>query len=616
MRIIVFLAAILICASACAASDADRTPDPRLAQPVSIECVDERLHTVLEQLSEKTGVPIRCGIDDRDWPVRDIPVTVCAKDMPLGRLLKCIAAGTHLLLSKGEAGQTTVYRIWRDLKRRKQIDDFIAAFHAAEDAERWSALEWEWDAASRLKDGTPVAPTPGETRHSDPNGSLIVGTDLARMLDALGPYARQKVMGVGHIKYPPGTVPASLYPYLEPMSDSWWVMMDPDEQPLTPQDMRNCGLFVMARQLGDVPHVYVEVSIDEAGGRKLARTWSFSLGGAAKRASEQGLADAAKKPDKPAVPEWQAPDGEWIDLIDEEAWELPVLSTEVTLEEPKDKSSITLGKVMAALSKASGFALLAEDFESHRKHLSPGKLFEKDIAIRDVLEHLGHESGLIWHLNEAQKILVATADDWPFHHKNVAPELVLACFKAEMNGDGADLDEFLKMAALEDGQREEWVFPDPELAIPDAYGLPACRELWMLYDSLSPGQKAQARSETGLPMKNIRPAYLAYLICRQNEILTKGNAMNALSEPHFIPYDEQSVATAIMRVTKWMTPRFGSGQGSKDGDPGVPMVAQYKMWLDVTQNGETHHLHDNRGVKGIPIYSRAREAELFPKPTQ
>jgi hypothetical protein len=612
LHISVCLALILLSASACAASDAESTPDPRLAQPVTIECVNARLHTVVEQLSEKTGVPIRCGIDDRDWPVRDMPVTVCVKDMPLGRLLKCIAASTHLLLSKGEVGQTTIYRVWRDLKRRKQIDDFIAAFQAAEEADKRAALEWEWDAALALKDHDPGDPTPGENRHSDPNRDGIIGRELAGLLDVLGPSAREQVLSGGYIKYPPGTVPASLYPYLEPMSQDWWGLMEPGEQPLTPEDMRNCGFFVTAEEHSGAMHIDVNVSVAEAGGKVLRRTWNFNLSRAAKEASAQGLADPVKKPQ---VPEWQAPDGEWTDLIDAQDWELPVLGTKVSLEEPKDKNSITCGKVMAALSKASGFVIIAEDFESHRKRLSPASLFKKDTSIKDVLEHLGRESGLIWHLNEKQKIIVGTADDWPFHHKNVVSESLLVYIKAKLNGDGVDLDDFLKVAALEPGQQEEWVFPDPELAVPDAYSVPACRELWMLYDSLPAGQKAQAHTEAGLPMRNIRPAYLAYLIYRQNEILWHGNAVNALMQPSLIPYDEQSVASAVMRVTKWMTPRFGSGPGSKDGGPpGVPMVTQYKMSIYVTQNGETHNLHDNRGVKGVPIFSPEREAQLFPKP--
>ena len=73
--------------------------DSRLSQPVTITFTNGRLYAVIDEIAKTTGVDIRCGKDNKDWPVRDIPVIVCVKDMPLGKLLRLIADSTHLVFT-------------------------------------------------------------------------------------------------------------------------------------------------------------------------------------------------------------------------------------------------------------------------------------------------------------------------------------------------------------------------------------------------------------------------------------------------------------------------------------------------------------------------------------
>ena len=78
------VAVVLLCLlSVCAGADDTAGADSRLAKPVTIECTNVRLHTVLERLSDETGVRLNCGRRKDDWQVRDIPVVVCVKDVPL-----------------------------------------------------------------------------------------------------------------------------------------------------------------------------------------------------------------------------------------------------------------------------------------------------------------------------------------------------------------------------------------------------------------------------------------------------------------------------------------------------------------------------------------------------
>ena len=75
-------------------------PDLRLAETLTIDCANVRLHTALARISAETGVIVRAGRNKTDWVVRDVPVLACARDLPLGVLLRGIADANHLLLSR------------------------------------------------------------------------------------------------------------------------------------------------------------------------------------------------------------------------------------------------------------------------------------------------------------------------------------------------------------------------------------------------------------------------------------------------------------------------------------------------------------------------------------
>ena len=593
LRIIISIILIVFSASTCVALDVDGAKDQQLAQPVTIECVNTRLRVVLEQLDEKTGVAIRCGRDARDWQVRDIPVTVCAKDMPLGTLLKSIASSTHLLLSKEQVGQTIIYRIWRDAKRRKQIDDYFDAKSAWDRA----MPGWEWDTVSKLENYS------SGNRVDD--GSLVLAKQIAGLIAALGPDAKDRVMSGAGVSYPTGSVPESLQGYAKALSDEAYASDNPG---LTPDDLRKCSLVVCLDSQGDNPTVCIRVDavLDQQG----TRACVFPLTEVADYASGLGIADMPKQPEKPKPPAWETPDGDWADFGG--ATEVPpALQAKAGLEKPKDKKPITCGSLLAMLSKASGFTIICEDFETHRRPIKAENLFSKDATINDVLTDISRDSdnpdgsGFVWHVNAKDKTIIGTADDWLYHHRNLVSESLLDYLKTKLDGDGVDLDDYLRVMALEQGQLYEWISCSSDLAILDAYTQrPSHKDFWMFYDSLSKSQKAQAQTESGLPMSNLHPAYLAYLISSQ--------------EHEQFPYDERSVADLVMRVEKKKEQCYRTSRAWSDGmnyAVGVYMADTYNMRFEVTQNGETHTI-DLGGPRGLPLYSPKREKALGIKPVE
>ena len=73
---ILAVAALTVASSTLAWSETKEPADPRLDQKVTYQAKGQLLHKVLEELSEKTGVEMLCGVNARNWQVRDRKVTI------------------------------------------------------------------------------------------------------------------------------------------------------------------------------------------------------------------------------------------------------------------------------------------------------------------------------------------------------------------------------------------------------------------------------------------------------------------------------------------------------------------------------------------------------------
>ena len=125
--------------------------DVGLERKITYEGGYERLHVVVGHLSEMTAVKLRCGYNESDWPVRDIPVVVTAKDMPLGKLLRSIADATHVQVvaqraRSSDGKETLAYRLYRTKQGQEAI---TGALEARERATR-ELGKWAWDALASL----------------------------------------------------------------------------------------------------------------------------------------------------------------------------------------------------------------------------------------------------------------------------------------------------------------------------------------------------------------------------------------------------------------------------------------------------------------------------------
>ena len=76
--------------------------------------------------------------------MRDIPVIVCVKDLPLGKLLRAIADATHTWFASEKIGDDSkkTYSIYRRHKESARIDSYFEEKHK----HLVDVASWQWDA--------------------------------------------------------------------------------------------------------------------------------------------------------------------------------------------------------------------------------------------------------------------------------------------------------------------------------------------------------------------------------------------------------------------------------------------------------------------------------------
>lgn len=587
---------------------ADKPPsDPRLAQPVTIECVNTRLHTVVEQLSEKTGVTIRCGKNKDDWRVRDIPIVVCAKEIPVGKLLKAVTNATHTFMSSYVSNGTTTYRIWRDKKRAKAISDYEEARNAAGIA----AGKFDWDVWTQLKDMQGLESDDKPLAFSNSLRDPAVKA-ISSIMSELGPEARDKVLGGETIRLNLNNAPETMRDRLQTAFDG--VLQGFAElsglgsgtQPEPPTEDEaersqieiNFGNRIVAPDL-------ISVQVMAGGYEK-----SYDVQRMADRLRSKG-SDIPPRPKIPTPPGTEEMDAHYARLITQGGES--ILPAKVTLEALKDVKEPTYGHVLAALSKATGVAVVAEDFQSQKScefsNDNLGGIFGRELAMSEVFDRSQWEFYDTWHVNKEDKIVLGCARDWVLRHNNLVPEKLINNLKAKLNSSGLELDDLEPLTTLTEPQYTEWIeicsgFESLQGNVSQLAG----GSLWPIYYSLSSSDRSRAQAGESFSLAEFDPTWLVSVFQGRNKWM-KGlmpAVGAAASEERLAESKKRAEALTNAELFPCLSMRIRQKDYGRTG--------KHIWFLDVDgeKDGEKYHQEDHLGP--FPIYSPSREAELQKKP--
>ncbi|MDO8587096.1 MAG: hypothetical protein Q7T82_08665 [Armatimonadota bacterium] len=589
---------------------ADR--DPRLDQKVTYEAGYKRLHQVTDDLSKQTGVTIYCGKNDSDWPVRDIPLVVCVRDMPLGKLLRLLALTTHAqYVSKKTSSQAESERTYRIYRTAEQEKETASLLQKRRDA-RLALADWSWEALMKLGNSPESVGGSKESR--------LVGKILA----CLGPDARTKVLAGD---------PISVYNQDFSQPD---LFQDLSQLALESTKSAATGNFSLPGPMHAA--FLLEVGLDDATGVENRTGVRFDLytsyhcriediARPLQKITELELAPPPKEV-APQQPRDEMPDKtlQFLKGDRDQDWQRTSLQAKVVLQQ-EGADEATFADLIRALSKATGFNIICEDFVS-QKNLGQqiaSSCFGQKIDAGATLRRVSSGS-TNWFTNDDQKVLVGWSEGWRDHHSSLVSADYLAGLRKKLDGDGVDIDDICCFANMTEGQLREWIARTRDFSALSPLSL---EYPWKLYDFLDPKGKALAKSEKGIPLGQFDPETLA-TFCRQRQLPRKSVMLLSDDQGRHLESeqdrrdrilsDPKLISTLVMRVKSEL-----GGIGGFVRDMLQSMISKspsghvsdrsYSLEFEGEENGQVLKMAVQGPSVCFPIYSPEREAEILKEKT-
>lgn len=587
--------------------------DKRMARSVSYECSHLRLSTVAAALSQSTGVSIMCGTSKGDWRVRDIPVTLCAKDVALGVLLRGIARATHNVLRAEKPGQVTTYRIYQDPRLTKQFKSFEGA--AVE--YRKALLSEAWDSMVGLR-SIPTA-------ELKPIGSdSVIGMQrldamqkLSDVMAALGPDYKQRVMDGEPVTVAPKDLTdkaktalmtaLGAFDRLRLSYDSRVASRSPNSRtvPLTDGELANVRL-----------KIYVPTSIDRQALLYADISSPLGLGqpldvNLFQRVTTHKGAEPIKAPppEQPQITEDTQCD---VD-VPEVASSIPDLKTKVDLDDLAATKDMTYAAALVEIAKRAGFSAVVEDWDYFKQNVNtPQRLLRKGVQVDEALRNYGRYT---LRADARDKLIVGFDKLWASKHRVLAPASAVDSLIDKMKGAGADLEDVLPLVSFTKDQFREWIEESRDLSIVMRHSVQPGDPLWQFYASLTAQDRTQAATSEGLILSAIEPGMLSDVIKECRNFRDKTNRGDKLSYPT-IP-DAQDLAQLVLHL-RVQTSKFYPSSGTvSSAAPGkaIPrgLDTVYVYGVDIVGIANTkQQTHASTGqIYGLPFYSSGREAQLL-----
>lgn len=616
-----------------ATASEDNKADPRLLQKITYDSGYKRLHAVVEDINRLSGMAVRCGRNKTDWRVRDIPMAVYVKDMPLGKLLRAIADATHTWFASERVGDNPKksYRIYRRYKEESAIDAFFERRHKA----RLAAVDWRWDAMVAYGNSEEIVDVPGV-----PKTAWLA----ARLFASLGSDAKNRLLAGETLEFR-GSDPAYQSAMHELYRLAWEDLRFPGSESApspTVEDMDRAVLNVKLVDEGQTGGTQIDTVVSPL---VYGRTFTAYLNvqGAPQQLQGRGL-DLPPYPEQVRIPSSEEDMGnpEMVALKTrfEEDMERPLLRAKFDLEKPKDVKEPTFADVVRAVASASGCNIVTEDFTSHKnpEYQRLGYLFKKQTDIyssllrMQIADHYHHED-YTWFLNEKDALLVGWANDigfdfrrWRDHHRHMLPEKYLDDLKAKLGGDGVELDDAVHVMCLPDGSLEEWILNSRDFRYLICH---QTHPAWQLYDALEPVDKLAAKSSDGLALGQFDTAWIAGFFHTKKmrepcpcEIVPRSGVDEQQAETRRRRAEEERqlmdramsdpdvISTMVMRVeNSAATYRWRPDGGARA--PDKLDLTKYNMVIYYKMDGEDRSVRIAGPALAFPVWSAEREAEII-----
>ncbi|MCE5199611.1 MAG: hypothetical protein ABFD54_09740 [Armatimonadota bacterium] len=586
--------------------------DARLSQKVTYQVKQGRLHDIASDLSRITSVTISSGKNGSDWRVRDIPVTISAKDIELGMLLSTIADISHVALTSSKIDNNPrTYRFMRTPK----MENALANYEDAQYIIKRQRFDREWAAAASLA-SKPEQPGDDEKSMKFNNARAI-----GRLVSALGTNVRDSMKTGEQIVLQSESVSETVRSAILELAAIMRKRQESDynftgsyhqNSKATQQDMEQAEVILSTQE--SFNYIYPEICVNTPAHNERGDAVIDSL-----YVSIRDALEFVKLPDNNDVPpdplggsdiktkytpaEWNNPNQEY-------------LKTKIKLKAPeKLDGSPTLADVILALSDASGYTIVCEDFNSQGISNRINTFPQDEMTLGDVLRIFRWD--VDWLADADNKLVVAVSRSWVDQHKSLVPESLIRQMTSKLEKDGVDLDDATPLTTLTDGQYNVWISGSRDLASLTMANFNPMKPLWALYDSLSSDEKLMVKSEAGIFLSRFEPEQLTAVCNKCNTGLTKSLHDRTSREQQTLPTDPKVLSALKMRITSkenWVKYQLNANSGggycwssrsSSDTKPpqeGMLRKTTYVMEIFGDADGKTYKI-SNDGPNGFPYFS-------------
>ena len=476
--------------------------DKRLTQTVTYEAKRKTVLTILDDLTEITGVKYKAGNNNLDWQVRDRKMNIFVKDLPLSNLMNSIARVMKFKWSKSEKDGAVTYRLVEDRRavldaqskrqakmeqaRQRYIEGCQRLLSGLEAANKMSKEELE-----DLKEKSPYIY--GACKSSWAKCLLSVLAEVSSAKDA---WLRGDGFAVDFDSLSLGVRQALSSEFMRYSSDF-------RVENTSNGTIEISGFDDVTRDTNtdnSIGTYMVGVAYTDAEGKKQYQYDPRVISDPGNKSANIRFT-SHDKTEWDQYLEWKkVSESERIDMGEPLAKhpEDPDLCKKVKIRVEGDKSS----DIFAALAESSGFAVVSDSLEA-RFFCAYTGIFNTNFPsleteVRAVLDKLEHYYRYNW--EKRGSTLEFNSRDWFRKRDTIIPEAKLEDWRKALKERGTlDLDELAQIAML---RREQVVNMFGDDVLGDAFLTVACnRDLLRLYTVLDAQQQAMIFTAEGLSEK-------------------------------------------------------------------------------------------------------------------
>lgn len=596
--------------AAIAATEAVSPDDSALQQPVSYEAKQKRLHTVVDELAQMTGVSVRCGKNSNDWQTRDLPVTVFVKDMPLGQLLRLLADCTHLELKAEKIEDKRVYRFLSNPAILEQYADY----DKINESNQKARISRCWDVCASLAEYPDTALiTPEDEKHKK---RLDFAHKMGRIVAHLGPEAKNKMI-IGDavlVSMADPEISQTVGEVLQMLWDS-----QNGELGFGAGRLRNDVINWSDPSKCCIKFQGYNIDVDVVFGLPYKdgfnSTDKYYCGRTILEPIVQGYASPKCIRGYKSLPEEQQPrlpqiqekqfDENWVESSNQAP-----MQAKLDLSSFKEQDFPQFVDVVAEIARVSGWNVVCEDYLSHRVVDSMQKVFAKDITVRQALEGLYN---IHWYLKFETRTICGIEWDWREHHKNLVKEELLVKLQEKLEGSGVRFDDAIPLAFITQDQYYDWISYSPKMSALANLDFFPHKGLWQVFASLSREDRELAMSGMGLPLRKVYSPQLRDAVIEGNREVFMRNSDLLCAMERQIPTDPDELADVVVTIKKedqmfgQTVQIYGGGISRSVGKGGTAerghqVKTCYSMEISGTRDGKPFSLTID-GPSGFPIYS-------------